>query len=198
MIKKFLIILSAIMLTTAISVGAEQVNITVNETSTGLSVSVTAPENGGMYIIGAEYSKDGVLEHVKMQHIDNVVSGEVYIAKLDGIYSGSNIYIWNDNQEPLCERIEYNAPAPVPTAIPGPTDEPEGDGIIHLNGDSINADGVDNTTVDGTTVTIIAAGEYTIEGTLSDGQIIVAAPSKNDEPMTVLCRWGMLILSAEL
>lgn len=53
--------------------------------------------------------------------------------------------------------------------------EETGDGIIHLNGDSIDAAGVDNVTVDGTTVTITAAGEYEIEGTLTDGQIAVAS-----------------------
>ena len=63
-----------------------------------------------------------------------------------------------------------------PNSTPAPND-----GIIHLMGDSINADGVENVTVDGTTVTITAAGEYTIEGTLDDGQIAVALESKKEE-----------------
>ncbi|MDO5399096.1 MAG: carbohydrate-binding domain-containing protein [bacterium] len=56
-----------------------------------------------------------------------------------------------------------------------------GDGIIHLLGDSINADGIANVTVNGTTATITAAGEYTVEGMLNDGQIIVNSAAKTDE-----------------
>lgn len=55
-----------------------------------------------------------------------------------------------------------------------------GDGIIHLLGDSIDAKGIANVTVNGTTVTITAAGEYTIDGTLDDGQIIVNSSAKTD------------------
>ncbi len=55
-----------------------------------------------------------------------------------------------------------------------------GDGIIHLMGDSVNADGIENVTVSGTAVTITAAGEYTVEGTLNDGQIIVNSSEKTD------------------
>lgn len=65
------------------------------------------------------------------------------------------------------------------TAAPDSTPAP-GDGIIHLNGTSINADGVDNVTVSGATATIMAAGEYTVEGTLTDGQLIVNSASKDD------------------
>ncbi len=66
-------------------------------------------------------------------------------------------------------------------AEPTPTPDPaDGDGIIHLLGDSINAAGVANVTVDGTTVTITAAGNYTVEGTLDDGQIAVKSSAKTD------------------
>ncbi len=75
---------------------------------------------------------------------------------------------------------EAAEPTPTPTTDPNATPTP-GDGIIHLNGDSINADGVENVTVDGTTATITAAGEYTVEGTLADGQIIVNSAVKTDE-----------------
>lgn len=53
--------------------------------------------------------------------------------------------------------------------------------IIHLLGDSINADGAENVIVDGTTATITAAGEYTIDGILNDGQIVVDSVLKTDE-----------------
>lgn len=70
-------------------------------------------------------------------------------------------------------------------ATPAPTDDPSstptpGDGIIHLLGESINADGVENVEIDGTTLTITAAGEYTVEGTLNDGQIAVNSSAKTD------------------
>lgn len=69
--------------------------------------------------------------------------------------------------------------------------EEEGDGIIHLNGDSIDAAGIAGATVIGTTVTLTdnaaaydstaLAYVYNIEGTLTDGQIIVAASNKESE-----------------
>lgn len=75
---------------------------------------------------------------------------------------------------------------PVATEKPVATEAPEvevrnDEGVINLNGDSIDASGVDNVTVDGSTVTITAAGEYTIAGTLLDGQIAVELENKKDE-----------------
>ena len=43
-----------------------------------------------------------------------------------------------------------------------------------MRGNEIYADGIDGVTVDGTTVTITAVGDYIIEGTLNDGQIVVS------------------------
>ena|GEM_PF-459076 len=70
-------------------------------------------------------------------------------------------------------------------------EQQEGDGIIHLSGDSIDATGITGATVSGTTVTLTdnaaaydsaaAAYVYNIEGTLTDGQIIVAASDKSSE-----------------
>lgn len=70
-------------------------------------------------------------------------------------------------------------------------EEMQGDGIIHLNGSSIDATGISGATVDGTTVTITenaaaynsisAAYVYNIEGALDDGQIIIAAANKASE-----------------
>ena len=71
------------------------------------------------------------------------------------------------------------------------SEETEGDGVIHLNDTSIDATGISGATVSGTTVTLTdnataydsaaAAYVYNIEGTLNDGQIIVAASSKDSE-----------------
>ena len=70
-------------------------------------------------------------------------------------------------------------------------EEQEGDGVIHLNNTSIDATGISGATVSGTTVTLtdnaaaydstVAAYVYNIEGTLDDGQIIVAASDKASE-----------------
>ncbi|MBQ3427968.1 MAG: carbohydrate-binding domain-containing protein [Clostridia bacterium] len=69
--------------------------------------------------------------------------------------------------------------------------ETEGDGVIHLNNTSIDATGVSGAAVSGTTVTLTesaaaydsaaAAYVYNIEGTLDDGQIVVAASNKTSE-----------------
>ncbi len=58
-------------------------------------------------------------------------------------------------------------------------EEEEVDNLIHLNTNSISVEG-SGTTVDGTTVTITAAGIYTIDGTLSDGQIIIDSEDEED------------------
>lgn len=55
---------------------------------------------------------------------------------------------------------------------------------IHLKSTSIETEG-ENMVVDGTTVTITASGEYHIDGTLDDGQIIVNVPDETVDPETV-------------
>lgn len=57
-------------------------------------------------------------------------------------------------------------------------------GYIHLKNTSIEIEG-DNMTVNGTTVTITASGEYYVDGTLDDGQIIVNVPDEVADPETV-------------
>ena len=194
--KKFLLMLISVMLIFGTAALADEADIGVTET--GLSVSFTAPESGGIYVIGAEYDGE-VLKSTVVRHIDNAVSGENYTAELTGFYGGS-IYIWNDDQKPLYDKQYYgesptptNAPTDnpenTPTAEPDntpdpsatPTPIPEGGGIIHLKNTEIDASGVDGVTVDGTTVTITSVGSYIIEGTLNDGQIVVSDElGKND------------------
>ena len=158
--KGFLSILIAVMLIFGAAALADNADIDITETATGLSVSFTAPESGGIYVIGAEY--DGTtLKKAVAYHIDNAVSGAAYTAELNGFFGGS-VYVWNDNQKPLFVKTDYEGTPP------------ENDGIIHLRGDEIYADGIDGVTVDGTTVTITAVGDYIIEGTLNDGQIVVS------------------------
>ena len=166
--KSFISILIAVILIFNITASADNADISIAETETGLSVSFTAPESGGIYVIGTEYNET-TLQRTVVRHIDNAVSGEDYTAELTGFYGGS-IYIWNDDLKPLFGKTDYA------------DNRPENDGIIHLLGDKIYADGVEGAVVDGTAVTITAAGDYIIEGTLDDGQIVVSdALGKKDE-----------------
>ena len=55
---------------------------------------------------------------------------------------------------------------------------------IHLKNTYIETEG-DNLVVDGTTVTITASGEYYVDGTLDDGQIIVNVPDETVDAETV-------------
>lgn len=72
-------------------------------------------------------------------------------------------------------------PTQTGTPIPGTTDNPVTYGaVITLSDTGINVDGT-GATADGTVVTISQAGEYTVTGTFSDGQIAVALPTKSDE-----------------
>lgn len=55
---------------------------------------------------------------------------------------------------------------------------------IHLKNTAIETEG-ENMTVSGTTVTITASGEYYVDGTLDDGQIIVNVPDETVDAETV-------------
>lgn len=63
---------------------------------------------------------------------------------------------------------------------------------ITLNGDSISVEG-DGAVVDGSRVTIVAAGAYSISGSLADGQIIVK--TEDDEPVELILN-GVTISSS--
>ncbi len=167
MIKRMIAFLYAATLIFGTAALADNTDIDITETAAGLSVSFTAPEDGGIYVIGAEYSGQ-TLKKAAAYHIDSAVSGKTYTAELNGFYGGS-VYIWNDDQKPLFAKTDYAGTPPA------------NDGIIHLRGTEVYADGIGGVTVNGTTVTITSVGSYTIEGTLSDGQIVVSdALGKND------------------
>lgn len=55
---------------------------------------------------------------------------------------------------------------------------------IHLNGSSVTVDG-DYAAANGSKVTITHSGTYTIDGTLSDGQIYIEVPDDKADPDTV-------------
>ncbi|MGM9935962.1 MAG: carbohydrate-binding domain-containing protein, partial [Candidatus Ornithomonoglobus sp.] len=101
------------------------------------------------------------------------VGGEVELSGTSGEYAVNNIKIYGAaNGNPTAVPAETEEPEATEAAE---TEEPAGDGIIHLNKTSIDAEGVAGAAVSGTTLTISSGGEYTIEGNLTDGQIITNA-----------------------
>ena len=198
MLKKIIACASAAMIAAGICAAAAENDVigSVADTETGLAVSITAPVDGGIYIIGAKHRGDGTLEKAAVYHIENAAKGDTYEAPLNGIYGSAEIYVWDDKQAPLCEKVEHSGNVPTPTqdtettptdtpdveatpavtpeSTPDTTSEPKNDGIIHLLGNAIDASGVEGAEVNGTIVTITAVGDYIIEGTLNDGQIVVS------------------------
>lgn len=131
--------------TTAVSIDSAVLN------GTKLSLTLHSDTETTAYIYAAEYN-NGILSSLKLQNA--VLTASSSVISFDNISSDTEVFILDKNLSPLCESFY------VSNII--------GDGIIHLTGDSINAAGIENVTVDGTTLTITAAGEYTIEGTLNN------------------------------
>jgi len=79
-------------------------------------------------------------------------------------------------------------------------DDPRADGAeitkIHLKGTSIEVEG-QNVTVDGTVATITASGVYEIDGTLSDGQIVVNIDKDKDAEMVNVVFNGMSVTNSK-
>lgn len=164
----FITILLTLILCSGIAVNA-QTNTAVSIDSavlngTELSLTLHSDTETTAYIYAAEYN-NGILSSLKLQSAALTASSSVI--SFDNIGSNTEIFILDKNLSPLCKSFYVS--------------DITGDGIIHLTGDSINAAGIENVTVDGTTLTITEAGEYTIEGTLNNGQIIIASASKSDE-----------------
>ncbi len=113
-------------------------------------------------IYTASYDADGRLERIDMQSDITLTAGVDFITEVKELTDGAKLFVWDNELTPLC--AVYCAG----------TNVIEGDGIIHLNGDSIDARGVAGATVYGTVVTINEPGDYVIEGTLEDGQIVVS------------------------
>ncbi len=164
----FITIMLTLILCSGIAVNA-QTNTAVSIDSavlngTELSLTLHSDTETTAYIYAAEYN-NGILSSLKLQSAALTASSSVI--SFDNIGSDTEIFILDKNLSPLCKSFYVS--------------DITGDGIIHLTGDSINAAGIENVTVDGTTLTITEAGEYTIEGTLNNGQIIIASASKSDE-----------------
>ena len=127
-------------------------------------------------VLGAE--ADGLDRlYIRIVPVGTATVGGGVLSGTSGEYAVNDILIYGTaTGEATPEPTEI----PESTEEPEVTEEPQGDGIIHLLGNSIDAAGVVGVTVDGTTATITAAGEYTVEGTLDDGQLLVAAANKSD------------------
>lgn len=81
----------------------------------------------------------------------------------------------------MSDVFEYTAaPEATPdyTDAPSVTDEPTNTDASDV---TVDASGISGVQTVNSTVQITAAGEYTIEGTLDDGQIIVSTPADTDE-----------------
>ena len=85
-----------------------------------------------------------------------------------------------ETDEPTATETPSETGQPTTTDTPT-TDNPTTYGaVITLSDDGIAVDGT-GATAEGSVVTISQAGEYTVTGSLSDGQIAVALPTKSDE-----------------
>lgn len=157
MFKKVLAALISFSLASApLLVGAKAVVTNYEFEGSTLTVSIESDEEKTVSIYSVKYEDDIVTK--KTVQTATVINGSNTVT-VDNVSEDERILIWDDNLAPLTEAI---------------TVPPLGDGIIHLLGDYVNATGVDNVTVSGTTVTIEAAGSYIIEGSLTEGQIVVS------------------------
>lgn len=158
----------------------EITDVVISEDGIVTSADVLVNTAGDYKLYAAVY-ENGALEAVEAADVNE--TGTITFEKplsFDKDTQELKCFIWKDEMTPAAEVYNYKEAAePTQTTDPNASTTPS-DGVIHLLGDSINADGVANVTVDGATVTITAAGEYTIEGTLYDGQIAVNSAAKTD------------------
>lgn len=153
-----------ILLSLCTNVVAAGVISSVTETDIGVTVTLTSPISGEILVIGAQYD-EGMLAKATLERI-NALEGETYEVELIGIAADASVFAWSGNLQPLQAHIEE------PGDEPG--EEPVGDGIIHLMKTEIDATGIEGVVAEGTVVTITEPGDYIIEGTLYDGQIVVS------------------------
>lgn len=157
MLKKIISLLTALTLTLVPTLASAKVIVTdLSLSDESLTITLTSDESETAYFYTAIYENDTVS---KASRKEEALTAGTNTVILDNVSSGTSVYIWDKNLSPLADSI----------IVPD-----SGDGIIHLLGDTINAAGVENVTVDGTTLTINAAGSYIIEGTLTEGQIVVS------------------------
>lgn len=197
--KKLLSLLTACSLMATASANAAQLSVgsaTIeNGEISGFTMRSDTEESADIYV--ASY-RNGKLVGVSTLKSAQISSGEGYYEISPLEYADEiKVFVWDENLSPVSEAMtvvdgDSSTPTPTPTVTPTATPDEGGSGdsgnddnyssgTIHLLGDSINADGVENVTVDGSMVTITAAGTYTIDGTLNNGRILVASANKSDE-----------------
>ncbi|MCX7715302.1 MAG: carbohydrate-binding domain-containing protein [Clostridia bacterium] len=160
----------------------------VSDVVESMTVDVSGTISGTARGIAAVYDADNKLVSVciSSNSLDSSNTGTQEFAFENTMTLGENEilrgYVWQGDESgsltvlPLAEAFLYESEEEAVV----------GDGIIHLNGTSIDASGISGASVSGTVLTISAAGTYTLEGSLTDGQIIVNTPSNTDEVELVL------------
>lgn len=155
-------------------------NVTINDAvlimsyvsnSGAIPLSSQALDNADVY-----YRGDGV------SNMD-ALSVQKYLAQIISELPESNGNI----PEPSTPAVTTTTtiPQPVVTTTTTIPDDPQTRiTYIHLKNTSVDIDG-NNAVADGTKVTISASGEYYIDGTLDDGQIIVNVPDETVDAETV-------------
>ncbi|MCD8048862.1 MAG: carbohydrate-binding domain-containing protein [Clostridia bacterium] len=162
----------------SMSVSAASVKSAVSDGET-LTVTITSDESETARVYYKDADGSVSMAEAALTSGDTVVT----LAGSDG----GTLYVWDENMRPLTDvfsEIELSAEEATESEEATETEE-TGDGIIHLLGSSVNATGVENVEVDGTTVTITAAGEYTFEGKLYDGQIVVSDDVGKKDSVTI-------------
>ena len=140
--------------------------------SSAVSMSTQALENADVY-----YRGDGV------SNMD-ALSIQKYLAQIIGELPESYGSVTPEQPTPAVTTTT-TIPQPIVTTTTTNPDNPQTRiTYIHLKNTSVDIDG-NNAVADGTKVTISASGEYYIDGTLDDGQIIVNVPDETVDAGTV-------------
>ena len=156
--------------------------------------SVTVYDTQDLTSGGTENAISAIAKNSDTGEIDTSGSGQVnFIVALDSGYSVDSIMVsgsyknLKDSSDTGVEngyritKVSSDLTVTITTKLSSEEDEETFGGTIILNDTSIDVSDANGATADGSTVTISQAGEYTIVGSLSDGQIVVALSDKSEE-----------------
>ncbi len=147
------------------------------------TVMLMSDEDMVVNVYAATYTEQGLLDSISIQPQLSLTANEEKETSFADLNESTKIFVWDDELHPLA--AEY-IPGTNITEEPPVEETPVGDGIIHLKGTTVDAAGVAGVTVDetedGNVVTITDVGDYVVEGTLTDGQLVVSdSLGKKDE-----------------
>lgn len=157
--------------------------------------TVDSITSSGVFNFGKEIEFDEDTETLKCFIWDGSMKpvGEIYKGGVsEPTENPSTTKTPSATKAPSVTKIPAVTDEPTTTKTPAVTDEPTTTdtpttdnpttygAVITLSDDGIAVDGT-GATAEGSVVTISQAGEYTVTGSLSDGQIAVALPTKSDE-----------------